>query len=166
MTDTKRSDDRAVNMNAVVESLDTEQIKEMIPHRYPMLMIDRVENIVRGKSAVGIKCITNNEPIFQGHFPNQAIFPGVLIIEAMAQTAAVSVIDSLQKKSAGDIVYFMSIENARFRKPVTPGVRLELHVRNLQNRRNVWKYEGIAKVGETVYAEATFMAMIVDAKDA
>jgi 3-hydroxyacyl-[acyl-carrier-protein] dehydratase len=151
----------AVNKNETT-SFDLEKIKTLIPHRYPMLMIDRVTNIVRGESAIGIKCVTNNEPFFQGHFPKKAVMPGVLIVEAMAQTAAVVVIDSLDIASVGDIVYFMSIESARFRKPVCPGDKLELHVQMIQNRKNVWKFEGKAIVDNVIHANATYTAMIMD----
>lgn len=152
---------RAVNKNETV-SFDIEKIKTLIPHRYPMLMIDRVTNIQRGESAIGIKGVTNNEPFFQGHFPKKAVMPGVLIIEAMAQTAAVVVIDSLDISSVGDIVYFMSIESARFRKPVYPGDKLELHVQMIQNRKNVWKFEGKAIVDGVIHANAVYTAMIMD----
>lgn len=142
-------------------SFDTEEIQRMIPHRYPMLMVDKVVDVVRGEKAVGIKGVTCNEPFFPGHFPKKAVMPGVLIVEAMAQTAAVVVIDALNISSAGDLVYFMSIESARFRKPVFPGSLLELHVKKVQNRRNVWKFEGTALVEGVVHAEATYTAMIV-----
>lgn len=151
----------AMNKN-LSTSLDGEAIKRMIPHRYPMLMIDKIINLVRGESATGIKCVTNNEPFFQGHFPKQPVMPGVLIVEAMAQTAAVVVIDSLDVESAGDLVYFMSIDSARFRKPVYPGDVLELHVKMLQSRRNVWKFEGKAIVNGVVHANAVYTAMIME----
>lgn len=151
----------AVNTNDST-ILTGEDIKKMIPHRYPMLMIDKITHLVKGESAVGIKCVTNNEPFFTGHFPNQPVMPGVLIVEAMAQTAAVVVIDSLEIESAGDLVYFMSIENARFRKPVYPGDVLELHVKRLQNRRNVWKFEGKAMVNGILHANAVYTAMIME----
>ncbi len=135
---------------------------EMIPHRYPFLMIDRVTEVVSGLSAVGIKNVTINEPFFQGHFPDQPIMPGVLIIEAMAQTAGVLVIETMGKDAEGKMVYFMSVDQARFRKPVTPGDNLRICVKKQHNRGNVWKFSGEARVDGTVVADATYTAMIVD----
>ncbi|MEQ8194249.1 MAG: 3-hydroxyacyl-ACP dehydratase FabZ [Rhodospirillales bacterium] len=145
-----------------VADLDVNRIMSMIPHRYPFLMIDRVTEIVPNESAVGIKNVTINEPIFQAHFPSKPIMPGVLIVEAMAQTAGVLVISSFQEKSENRLVYFMTIDNARFRKPVVPGDTLRIQVTRVQNRGTVWKFRGEAKVGDTLVAEATYSAMIVD----
>lgn len=145
-----------------LESADIAQVLELLPHRYPMLLVDRVVNLKAGERAVGVKNVTINEPFFQGHFPTQPVMPGVLLVEAMAQTAAVVVISSLDQKEQGKLVYFMSIENARFRKPVTPGDQVHLHVEKIQNRRNVWKFRGEAKVDDILVAEATYTAMIVD----
>ena len=142
--------------------IDVMRIMEMIPHRYPFLMIDRVKDIKKGESAVGVKNVTATEPHFQGHFPGHPIMPGVLIVEAMAQTAAVLVVDMLGADSEGKLVYFMSVDNARFRKPVVPGDTLEITVTKVRSRGNVFKFDGVAKVGETVMAEATFAAMIMD----
>jgi len=144
------------------KSLDIERIKQMIPHRYPFLMIDRVDEVVSNESAVGIKNVTVNEYFFQGHFPSQPVVPGVLIIEAMAQTAAVLVVETLGTEAEGKLVYFMTIDNARFRRPVGPGDQLRVHVQKQQNRRNVWKFKGEAKVDGTLVAEATYAAMIMD----
>ena len=144
------------------KSLDIERIKEMIPHRYPFLMIDRVDEVVSNQSAVGLKNVTINEYFFQGHFPSQPVVPGVLIIEAMAQTAAVLVVETLGSEAEGKLVYFMTIDNARFRRPVGPGDQLRVHVQKQQNRRNVWKFKGEAKVDGTLVAEATYAAMIMD----
>ncbi len=144
------------------ETLDIERVKRMIPHRYPFLMVDRVVDIVADSHAVGIKSVSINEPYFQGHFPDRPVMPGVLIIEAMAQTAAVLVVHTLGSVSEGKLVYFMSIDNARFRKPVVPGDTLHVHVHKRQRRGPVWKFESEAKVDGTVVAEATFAAMIVD----
>lgn len=141
---------------------DIERIMEMIPHRYPMLMIDRVIDIVPDTSAVGVKNVSINESFFQGHFPTRPIMPGVLIIEAMAQTSAVLVVETLGQETEGKLVYFMSIDSARFRKPITPGDTVHIHVVKQRNRGNVWKFKGEAKVGDTLMAEATFAAMIVD----
>jgi 3-hydroxyacyl-[acyl-carrier-protein] dehydratase len=142
--------------------IDINRIIEMIPHRYPFLMVDRVENLVLNEGAVGIKNVTVNEPFFQGHFPSRPIMPGVLIIEAMAQTAAVVVVATLGEASEGKLVYFMSIDEARFRKPVGPGDRIHIHVKKERARGNVWKFKGEAKVDDQLCAEATFTAMIVD----
>jgi len=145
------------------KTYDISRIMQMIPHRYPFLLIDRVEKVIASESAVGIKNVTANEPHFPGHFPGHPVMPGVLIIEAMAQTAAIVVVDAMGTDVEGKLVYFMAVDNAKFRKPVTPGDRLELHVVKKQNRGAVWKFEGQAKVDGTVAAEATFTAMIRDA---
>ena len=143
-------------------TLDIDEILKMIPHRYPMLMIDRLEEIVIDHSAVGIKNVTANEPYFQGHFPGKPIMPGVLIIEAMAQTAATLVVHTIGNDVQGSLVYFMSVENARFRKLVVPGDTLKVHVERIHKRGSVWKFRGEAKVNGTICAEATYTAMIVD----
>ena len=143
-------------------SLGIDEILKMIPHRYPMLMIDRLEEIVSDHSAVGIKNVTANEPYFQGHFPGKPIMPGVLIIEAMAQTAATLVVYTIGDDVKGSLVYFMSVENARFRKMVRPGDTLRVHVERIHKRGNVWKFKAEAKVNGVVCAEATYTAMIVD----
>ena len=144
-----------------IPTIEVEEIMQMIPHRYPFLLIDRVKEIIPDSSAVGIKNVTMNEPFFQGHFPDHPIMPGVLLIEAMAQTSAVLVI-----KTTGDVVgkvvYFMTVDNARFRKPVQPGDQVELHVEKIRNRGNVWKFRGKAKVDGQLMSEATYSAMIVD----
>src|SRR5215469_1247614 len=143
-------------------TLGIEQILKMLPHRYPLLMIDRLEEIVVEHSAVGIKNVTANEPFFQGHFPGKPIMPGVLIVEAMAQTAAALVVYTIGERVEGSLVYFMSVENARFRKMVVPGDQLRVHVERIHKRGNVWKFKGEAKVNGVVCAEATYTAMIVD----
>ena len=142
--------------------VDIEKIMNMIPHRYPFLMIDRVTDLVYEKSAIGHKNVTINEPHFQGHFPTRPIMPGVMIVEAMAQTSAVLVVETLDLVSQGKLVYFMTIDNARFRKPVTPGDVMMVHVEKVRNRGPVWKFKGEAKVDDVLVAEATFSAMIVD----
>jgi 3-hydroxyacyl-[acyl-carrier-protein] dehydratase len=142
--------------------IDLSRIMEMIPHRHPFLMIDKVVNAVANQRATGIKYLTGGEHYFEGHFPARAVMPGVLIIEAMAQTAAVLVVHTLGPESEGKLVYFMSIDNARFRRPVFPPVKLEVHVTKQRNRGNVWKFESLAKVGDDVMAEAVFAAMILD----
>jgi len=142
--------------------IDIERIIEMIPHRYPFLLIDRVRDIVPEQSATGIKNVTINEPYFPGHFPGKPIMPGVLMIEAMAQTAAVLVVGGLGEETEGKLVYFMSVESARFRKPVVPGDQLEIKVNKKQTRGAVWKFSGECFVDGTLVSEADFTAMIVD----
>lgn len=139
-----------------------EQILKSIPHRYPLLLVDKIIAMEENKSVIGVKNVTFNEPHFTGHFPDKPIMPGVLIIEAMAQTASVMVMNSGGRSLDDSIVYFMSIDNAKFRKPVVPGDVLELHIEVLQNRGAVWKMAGIAKVEGIKVAEAEFSAMIVD----
>lgn len=143
-------------------TIDINRIMEMIPHRYPILLVDRVLKYVPGESAVALKNVTMNEPHFMGHFPGFPVMPGVLIVEAMAQTAAIVVVKSLGKESEGKIVYFMTIDGARFRRPVTPGDSLHIHVEKVQARSNVWKFKGQALVDGKVCAEANFSAMITD----
>src|SRR3984885_9107759 len=127
-----------------------------------MLMIDRVIDVVPGESCTGIKNVSVNEPFFQGHFPNHPIMPGVLIIEAMAQTSATLVVDSLDDVTSNShVVYFMTIENARFRKPVVPGDRMEIKVKKERQRGNVWKFRGEAYVDDVLCAEAVYTAMLV-----
>ncbi|HEX5325563.1 MAG TPA: 3-hydroxyacyl-ACP dehydratase FabZ [Acetobacteraceae bacterium] len=136
-------------------------IMHAIPHRYPFLMIDRVVEVVRNRSAVGIKNVSVNESFFQGHFPNHPVMPGVLMIESMAQTAAVLVVETLGPEAAGKVVYFMSIERAKFRRPVVPGDQLRIHVHKVQHRGNVWKFHATARVDDVSVAEATYAAMIM-----
>ena len=142
--------------------VDVQRIMEMIPHRHPFLMIDKVVDMVANERATGIKSVSINESFFQGHFPARPVMPGVLIIEAMAQTAAVLVVHTLGPESEGKLVYFMSVDNARFRRPVFPGDRLDVHVTKQRHRGNVWKFEGRAKVGDNLMAEAVFAAMILN----
>ncbi len=143
-------------------SVDIGGIIARIPHRYPFLLIDAVTDIIPGESAVGLKNVTVNENFFQGHFPDHPIMPGVLIVEAMAQTAAIVVIESLGNSDTDKLVYFMSIDSARFRKPVLPGHTVRLHVEKQQGRGKVWRFKGEARVDGTLMAEAVFTAMIVD----
>ncbi len=145
--------------------IDVHRIMEMIPHRYPFLLVDRILDYKPGEYALGLKNVTFNEPHFQGHFPGHAVMPGVLIVEAMAQTSACLVVKTLGKEAEGKLVYFMTVDDARFRRPVTPGDRLEIHVKTIQHRRNVWKFRGRAMVGDQIHAEATFSAMIMDSAD-
>lgn len=144
------------------DTIEIERIMSMIPHRYPFLLVDRVIDVVKGESATGIKNVSINEPFFQGHFPGRPVMPGVLIVEAMAQTAGVVVIDSLESDVQSKLVYFISIESAKFRKPVTPGDTLHIHVTKQASRGNVWKFSAKAKVDGAVVSDASYAAMIVD----
>jgi 3-hydroxyacyl-[acyl-carrier-protein] dehydratase len=143
--------------------IDLNGIKDRIPHRDPMLMIDRIIELTPGESATAIKDVTGKEPFFAGHFPGHPIMPGVLIVEAMAQTSAVLVVDGLGHVEAGrHVVYFMTIEDARFRRPVLPGCELRIVVRKDRQRGNVWKFKGEAYVGDEKAAEAIYSAMLID----
>jgi len=147
-----------------VETLGIQDILKMLPHRYPLLLVDRVKDIVPGESATGVKNVTMNEPHFQGHFPDNPIMPGVLIVEAMAQTAGVLVVHSTEGDTTGMQVLFMTIDNAKFRKPVTPGDVLEIKVSKKQSRGPVWKFSAIAEVDGKKVAEADFAAMVTGGK--
>lgn len=142
--------------------VDITGILEAIPHRYPFLLVDRVVEMALGRSAVGIKNVTANESFFQGHFPNHPVMPGVLVIESMAQTAAVLVVKTLGPEAAGKVVYFMTIESAKFRRPVVPGDQLRVHVSVERSRGNVWKFAGVARVDGVSVAEARYAAMLMD----
>ena len=149
------------NISKSVDYIYIEKIVKMIPHRYPMLLIDKVVDIVIDQSAVGIKNVTANENFFTGHFPSKMVMPGVLMIESMAQTCAVLVIETLGKKSEGSLVYFMSVDGGKFRKPVVPGDQLKFHVNKIRNRSNVWKFKCKGYVEDELVAEATISAMIM-----
>ena len=151
MTETKTADGLV---------LDVEQIKQLLPHRAPFLFVERLTDIVPGESAVGHKAVSFNEPHFQGHFPDFAVMPGVLIVEAMAQAAGALVVHSLGLAGNNRLVFFMTIDKARFRRPVTPGDMLRFPVKAIQRRGPVWRFEGKAYVGDALCAEAEFSAMI------
>ncbi|MSP30437.1 MAG: 3-hydroxyacyl-ACP dehydratase FabZ [Acetobacteraceae bacterium] len=142
--------------------IDISRIIELIPHRYPFLLVDKVVDVVLGESAVGIKNVTINENFFQGHFPSKPVMPGVLIIESMAQTAAVFVVETLGPKAQDKVVFLMSIESAKFRHPVVPGDQLRIHITREHARGWVWKVKADVKVDGVTVAEATFTAMIRD----
>ena len=149
-------------MTITENTANLEEIKRLIPHRYPFLLVDKVENIKIGKSALGIKNVTVNEPYFQGHFPSKPIMPGVLIIEAMAQTAAILVSKTIKIVDHDFLVYFMTISNAKFRKLVQPGDVLKLKVLVERNRGNTWKFSGNAFVEDNLVTEANFTAMMIE----
>ena len=142
--------------------IDYAEVSRLIPHRYPFLLVDRAEDYRPHQSIIGIKCVTNNEPFFQGHFPNNPVMPGVLIVEAIAQTGAVLMSKSLNADVTGKTIFFMSLDNCRFRQPVRPGDVLRMYVEVLRARSDVFKFKGRALVGEKVAAEAEFAAMVVD----
>ncbi len=147
---------------AAEAKLDILGVMRSLPHRYPMLLVDRVEEMVFDERITAYKAVTMNELFFQGHFPGRPIMPGVMIIEALAQAAGVLAVKSLGEGEAGKLVYFMSIENAKFRVPVEPGVLLKLEANLLQKRGKVWKFAGRASVDGKLATEANFTAMIVD----
>jgi 3-hydroxyacyl-[acyl-carrier-protein] dehydratase len=149
-------------MSDPIRSLDVIEIMALIPHRYPMLLVDRADIVEREKKAIGYKGVTINEPFFQGHFPQKPIMPGVLIIEAMAQTAAIVTVEALSGDESDQLVYFMSIDGAKFRKPVLPGDMLEFHVELERARGPVRRFACKAMVDGQVAAEATVQAMISD----
>jgi 3-hydroxyacyl-[acyl-carrier-protein] dehydratase len=147
---------------AVIGPLDIRRVMAALPHRYPMLLVDRVESLDPDKGIVAIKAVTINEPFFQGHFPGRPIMPGVLIVEALAQAAGVLAVEALGLAGSGKLVYFMAIEGAKFRAPVEPGVLLKLEVEFVQKRASVCKFAGRASVDGKLAAEANFTAMIAD----
>jgi 3-hydroxyacyl-[acyl-carrier-protein] dehydratase len=144
-----------------IESVDIEMVLKMLPHRYPFLMVDRVIDIRGDESGIGIKNITINEPQFQGHFPGNPVFPGVLMIEGMAQTAGILCIAATGARPKS--VYFLTIDKAKFRKPVRPGDTVEYHMKRIAHRKSMWWYRGEAKVSGQIVAEAELGAMLSDA---
>ena len=141
---------------------DIRRVLGLLPHRYPMLLVDRVVSMVKDTSIHAVKAVTMNEPFFQGHFPGRPIMPGVLIVEALAQAGGVLAIESLGLAGSGKLVYFMGIDGVKFRKPVEPGHLLDLHVTILQAKRNICKFEGRAMLGDQLATECQFTAMIAD----
>lgn len=143
-----------------MQSFNTDRVKEMIPHRPPMLLIERVEEVIANESAIGIKTVHPDDMFLQGHFPGHPVMPGVMIVEAMAQTAAVLAIHSMGSEAEGKIVYFMTISDAKFRRPVTPGDELKLEITVVRARKTVWRFSGRATVDGELAAEASFSAMV------
>jgi 3-hydroxyacyl-[acyl-carrier-protein] dehydratase len=150
------------SVGTVLDPLDIRRVMAALPHRYPMLLVDRVEEIIPGQSIIAIKAVTINEPFFQGHFPGRPIMPGVLIVEALAQAAGVLAVESFGLAGSGKLVYFMAIDDAKFRTPVEPGVLLRLEVEFVQKRAAVSKFAGRALIDGKVAAQANFTAMIAD----
>ncbi len=159
-----KANDLTEQQKTTEDVIEIGEILRRLPHRYPFLLIDRVVNIDPGRGAVGIKNVTGNEPHFQGHFPARPVMPGVLIVEAMAQTAAALVMHGLGKAAAGSIVYFMSIDRARFRKPVLPGDTVHFPVTLSHKRSPVWKFSAEARVEGRKVADAQISAMLRNAQ--
>ena len=145
-----------------LETIDIQRLMELLPHRYPFLLVDKIRNVNRDESGVGIKNVTANEPQFTGHFPERPIFPGVLIIEGMAQTAGAMCVAARGSVSRPKAVYFMTIDKVKFRKPVVPGDTLEYHLVKTAQRKNMWWFRGEAKVDGQKVAEAELSAMLLD----
>ncbi|HEX5665380.1 MAG: 3-hydroxyacyl-ACP dehydratase FabZ [Hyphomicrobium sp.] len=145
---------------------DIAKVMKFLPHRYPFLLLDRMFDMNGDESCVGLKNVTINEPFFQGHFPQYPVMPGVLIIEGLAQTAGALCVSSLGEDYKAELVYFMGIDKAKFRRPVLPGDQLHYHVRKIRNRGRVWRFYGEAKVDGAVVAEAEISAMLADTADA
>ncbi|WP_394761632.1 3-hydroxyacyl-ACP dehydratase FabZ [Phenylobacterium sp.] len=153
---------RKAPVSAAPSVIDITEIMRRIPHRIPFLLVDRCEDYVASQSIVGIKCVTVNEPFFAGHFPDYPVMPGVLIVEAMAQTSAVLMSKSLEVDTTGKAIFFMSLDNCRFRTPVRPGAVLRMPVEVTHSRRDIYKFKGRAMIDDKVAAEAEWAAMVVD----
>jgi 3-hydroxyacyl-[acyl-carrier-protein] dehydratase len=151
------------NAEQTLDSVDIQKLLEYLPHRYPFLLVDKIIDCRGDESCIGIKNVTANEPQFMGHFPGQPIMPGVLLIEGMAQTAGALAVHASRSRRPS-VVYFMTIDKVKFRKPVVPGDRVEFHMTRLNRRRNMWWYRGEAKVDGNLVCEAELSAMLVDGK--
>ena len=157
---------QATPVEPVQTDIESMEVLRRLPHRYPMLLVDRAEDYKANESIVGIKCVTFNEPFFQGHFPGNPVMPGVLIIEALAQTGALLMSKTLEIGVEGKVIFFLSVDNARFRYPVRPGDVLRMHVEIVRHRGQVFKFKGRGLVGAKVAAEAEFAAMLVETPQA
>ncbi len=154
------------NAKPGLATADIARVMKLLPHRYPFLLVDRMYDMDGDESCVGVKNVTINEPFFQGHFPQYPVMPGVLIIEGLAQTAGALCVHSLGENYVAELVYFMGIDKAKFRKPVLPGDQLHYHVRKIRNRGRVWRFAGEARVSGQVVAEAEISAMLADTAEA
>jgi len=158
--------DERTTTSEALGTADIARIMQLLPHRYPFLLVDRMYDMKGDESCVGVKNVTINEPFFQGHFPQYPVMPGVLIIEGLAQTAGALCVASAGTNYRAELVYFMGIDNAKFRKPVLPGDQLHYHVAKIRNRGRVWRFKGEAKVNGAVVAEAEISAMLADSAEA
>ncbi len=149
-------------MGLTIESFDVQRLLASLPHRYPMLLVDRIVEVRGDEYGVGIKNVTFNEPHFQGHFPNRPVMPGVLVIEGMAQTAGAMCVASLGAGRKPSVVYLMTVDKVKFRKPVVPGDQVRYHMTKMVKRRNIWWFQGEAKVDGVLVCEATISAMLVE----
>ena len=153
----------AMGEGGTLETADIMRVLSLLPHRYPFLMVDRIVDMHGDESGIGIKNVTINEPHFTGHFPERPVFPGVLLIEAMAQTAGALCVHARGDDAPPQLVYFMTIDKAKFRRPVEPGDQVHFHVKKIKQRSNIWKFDAVAKVDGNKVAEAEVSAMLVDA---
>ncbi len=153
----------AMGEGGTLETADIMRVLSLLPHRYPFLMVDRIIDMKGDESGIGIKNVTINEPHFTGHFPERPVFPGVLLIEAMAQTAGALCVHARGDDAPPQLVYFMTIDKAKFRRPVEPGDQVHFHVKKIKQRSNIWKFDAVAKVDGNKVAEAEVSAMLVDA---
>lgn len=158
---TDKTDDQTATETAPITTLDIAGLMDALPHRYPFLLVDKIVHMEGTRFIIGVKNVTFNEPHFQGHFPGQPVMPGVLIVEGMAQTAGAACVASGDAGGRAKVVYFMTVDKCKFRKPVVPGDRLEYHLTRLNRRRNMWWFKGEAKVDGTLVAEAELSAMVV-----